>query len=337
MSNPITDHTAGGGGEARAIAAARDEYERWSTAYSSGKPQGQRAWVCRHDDAGQWQPTTYHDSEGEASDACHEQALASAVCAALAAHPTGPGEAEPVAWAFEYRDPVSGWNLIVSTKRPVEADYRRNIRPLYAAPTPPAGDAGAEPEGRDLMVRHPLTGRDAPAWIVLGDMAAQENCDGEPYDTMQAVADVLLTARSSRLTPAEPAVSPAGGEDLEGLSAMDVLDDLLEAHDEFIRDEINDSIKEPDTARFDRAYSAVLALLPAASRPAADKGFAIGQRVRKVSGSSWQGTVVGFYSTDLTPDGICVESEREPGSVQIYPAKALALLDASRGEPEGGR
>jgi hypothetical protein len=69
------------------------------------------------------------------------------------------------------------------------------------------------------------------------------------------------------------------------------------------------------------------ALLPAASRPAADKGFAIGQRVRKVSGSSWQGTVVGFYSTDLTPDGICVESERERGSVQIYPAKALAILE----------
>ncbi len=51
--------------------------------------------------------------------------------------------------------------------------------------------------------------------------------------------------------------------------------------------------------------------------------FATGARVRKTKGSSWQGRVCGFYSTDLTPYGVCVESEREPGSVQIYPASAL--------------
>jgi hypothetical protein len=45
--------------------------------------------------------------------------------------------------------------------------------------------------------------------------------------------------------------------------------------------------------------------------------------VRKKSGSSWNGRVVGFYSTELTPIGYCVESEREPGSVQIYPEAAL--------------
>ena len=49
----------------------------------------------------------------------------------------------------------------------------------------------------------------------------------------------------------------------------------------------------------------------------------IGTRVRKKSGSSWQGRVVGYYSTELTDVGYCVESEREPGSVQIYPASAL--------------
>jgi len=48
-----------------------------------------------------------------------------------------------------------------------------------------------------------------------------------------------------------------------------------------------------------------------------------GDRVRKKRGSSWQGRVVGFYSTSLTPYGVCVESEREPGSVQIYPVEAL--------------
>lgn len=51
--------------------------------------------------------------------------------------------------------------------------------------------------------------------------------------------------------------------------------------------------------------------------------FKMGQRVRKIKGSSWQGRVVGFYSTTLTPDGYAVESERELGSVQIYPEAAL--------------
>lgn len=55
--------------------------------------------------------------------------------------------------------------------------------------------------------------------------------------------------------------------------------------------------------------------------------FRIGDRVTKVSGSSWTGTIVGIYSTKLTPEGYCVESENEPGSVQIYPAKALKLCD----------
>ncbi len=49
----------------------------------------------------------------------------------------------------------------------------------------------------------------------------------------------------------------------------------------------------------------------------------LGQRVRKTKGSSWQGKIVGFYSTELTPEGYAVESEREPGSVQIYPVSAL--------------
>lgn len=54
--------------------------------------------------------------------------------------------------------------------------------------------------------------------------------------------------------------------------------------------------------------------------------FTLKDRVRKTKGSSWQGRVVGFYSTELTPIGYCVESEREPGSVQIYPESALEAL-----------
>lgn len=50
-----------------------------------------------------------------------------------------------------------------------------------------------------------------------------------------------------------------------------------------------------------------------------------GQPVQKKRGSQWHGTVVGFYSTDLTPEGYAVESFSEKGSVQIYPADALEV------------
>lgn len=52
--------------------------------------------------------------------------------------------------------------------------------------------------------------------------------------------------------------------------------------------------------------------------------YRMGDRVTKTKGSSWTGRVVGFYSTSLTQEGYAVESENEPGSVQIYPVGALA-------------
>ena len=55
--------------------------------------------------------------------------------------------------------------------------------------------------------------------------------------------------------------------------------------------------------------------------------FNLGQRVRKTKGSQWQGRIVGWYTTELTKEGYAVESEREKGSVQIYPASALEKID----------
>jgi len=55
--------------------------------------------------------------------------------------------------------------------------------------------------------------------------------------------------------------------------------------------------------------------------------FRIGDRVQKTKGSDWRGHVVGLYSTWLTPEGYCVESEDHYGSVQIYPAAALEKID----------
>ena len=60
-----------------------------------------------------------------------------------------------------------------------------------------------------------------------------------------------------------------------------------------------------------------------ASWPSTHTKFQLGDAVEKTKGSSWHGQVVGWYSTSLTSEGYCVESFREPGSVQIYPAAAL--------------
>jgi dihydrofolate reductase (trimethoprim resistance protein) len=58
----------------------------------------------------------------------------------------------------------------------------------------------------------------------------------------------------------------------------------------------------------------------------AHRKFQIGDAVRKTKGSQWSGKVVGWYSTELTPEGYAVESSSEHGSVQIYPAAALEKL-----------
>ena len=57
------------------------------------------------------------------------------------------------------------------------------------------------------------------------------------------------------------------------------------------------------------------------------EAFKLGDTVKKKSGSEWQGEVVGIYSTELTPEGYAVESSYHSGSVQIYPAKALTLVN----------
>ena len=71
----------------------------------------------------------------------------------------------------------------------------------------------------------------------------------------------------------------------------------------------------------------------------AEPKFHLGDTVRKKSGSQWQGTICGTYSTALTPEGYAVESSAHRGSVQIYPAAALELVRAADGVlgTEGGK
>ena len=54
--------------------------------------------------------------------------------------------------------------------------------------------------------------------------------------------------------------------------------------------------------------------------------FKQGDHVRKKTGSQWRGYIVGWYSTELTPEGYAVESDSHAGSVQIYPANALEFV-----------
>lgn len=65
--------------------------------------------------------------------------------------------------------------------------------------------------------------------------------------------------------------------------------------------------------------------------------FKRGDQVRKLSGSEWQGRIVGEYSTALTPEGYAVESEAHAGSVQIYPAGALELAEGDKQLPAGAK
>lgn len=66
-------------------------------------------------------------------------------------------------------------------------------------------------------------------------------------------------------------------------------------------------------------------------RPAKPAAFRwdYGTRLKKKRGARWRGVVVGFYSTSLTPEGYCIESLHEVGSVQLYPAEALEEMLAN--------
>ena len=82
-------------------------------------------------------------------------------------------------------------------------------------------------------------------------------------------------------------------------------------------------------ADFRHVYQAYAEAQKRANRPAqtAQQGkFRMGDLVKKSTGSEWEGRVVGWYSTDQTPEGYAVESSAHRNSVQIYPAKALELV-----------
>lgn len=74
-----------------------------------------------------------------------------------------------------------------------------------------------------------------------------------------------------------------------------------------------------------KVWDDMLAAAPIAQTAPQGK-FRMGDLVKKSTGSEWEGRVVGWYSTEQTPEGYAVESSAHRNSVQIYPAKALELV-----------
>ena len=85
------------------------------------------------------------------------------------------------------------------------------------------------------------------------------------------------------------------------------------------------SFRDNETRMLHEGWKLARSTRPAQTeqQPEQSGKFAMHQRVRKTSGSEWQGRICGTYSTALTPEGYAVESEAHAGSVQIYPVKAL--------------
>lgn len=90
-----------------------------------------------------------------------------------------------------------------------------------------------------LRVPHPLkAGALYPASTVLSDLAGQEGCDGEPYDTMQRVADALRAALTAYEAQAKAPPS-AVEKTLAELDAklIESLDDLMRGAENYFSTE----------------------------------------------------------------------------------------------------
>ena len=143
---------------------------------------------------------------------------------------------------------------------------------------------------------------------------------GEPESVNAELLEALKDARHcigiDRDTLVDCHTNPCTGYlDPDGALAKAEYDDVIDAAD----------------AAIARAESAI----ESSSKPCA---FRLGDLVKKVSGSAWEGRIVGTYITALTPEGYAVESASHPGSVQIYPAKALTLVIQEAGiQPTEGQ
>ena len=159
------------------------------------------------------------------------------------------------------------------------------------------------------------------------------------HDLMRAYVDADRAMRAAQAAP-QPVEHPWVASDT---MRADLIADLREVFGtsesetpQIVRDVIEYANSWLQACIQKKAESSAQQAAPA-SQDAEDEKFHLGQRVRKIKGSRWQGRIVGTYRTKMTAEGYAVESETEVGSVQIYPASALELFDsdAARAKQEG--
>ncbi len=172
-------------------------------------------------------------------------------------------------------------------------------------------------------------GNDAARLVLKGIDQWLSDYDQSPDDTYTAVDMATAAAQGFRDGQAAVEQSTAQSGLVEALP--EELFDGYAVYTEVVRRRqaagLNCLTAPDDVSRtLDAVVSLIRTRRAALSAQGAGK-FAMGDRVRKTSGSEWQGRICGTYSTPLTPEGYAVESEAHAGSVQIYPAKALEAVE----------
>lgn len=161
----------------------------------------------------------------------------------------------------------------------------------------------------------------------------QQADPAEPTDAFTAVD--MATAAAQGFRDGQAAVEQAPARD-EQPAVFWVLFDAT-GPERFIKKDVSDGTlaffdSEDEAQRAKRRhpgtdYKRVEYYRAPIAQTAPQGKFRMGDLVKKSTGSAWAGRVVGWYSTNQTPEGYAVESEAHAGSVQIYPAKALEAVE----------
>lgn len=151
------------------------------------------------------------------------------------------------------------------------------------------------------------------------------------YFDLRKVAEAFIAALPATDLAAALAAMPAPVPAVKVKTLLDMWRDgaFESSADEAAQDAIDSQAVGLDASPIIEAWLSSLSATTVAPAPdlTADndrlRAFKIGEVVKKRSGSWWEGRVVGFYSTDQTADGVCVQLDKPMDPVQIYPAAAL--------------
>jgi len=188
---------------------------------------------------------------------------------------------------------------------------------------------GLSGTGSELYIRWLETFKEAEALRKDADRRATLSQQPEPTDTYTAVD--MATAAAQGFRDGQAAVEQAPVQDereaVERFSPTTSVPHCGRASEVEAYMTEDDDGEYMTVSQHERIVAALTRPAQTEQQPEQSGKFAMRQRVRKTSGSEWQGRICGTYSTALTPEGYAVESEAHAGSVQIYPAKALEAVE----------